>query len=215
MAHIRRPLALAVALNTAACAAELGAGLGAGSVSLLMDGVHNLSDELALVCLFLAYLTTIHVGRSLQRAANLLNSVGLVAISGVLVWQALDRLLHPRPMVGWLPIAAGLLAAAANWGVARVLRPWGPYNATIRLAYLHNLGDTYVSLAPIAAGLLVSLARRPFFDPLVAIGMGVWIVTSTLRKLRRSVGDLIWPEQARCPHGEPATLATATFVDDR
>jgi cobalt-zinc-cadmium efflux system protein len=58
MAHIRRPLAAAAALNAAIFLGEAWAGVRAGSLSLLGDAVHNFSDQLALVCLLLAYLVT-------------------------------------------------------------------------------------------------------------------------------------------------------------
>jgi Co/Zn/Cd efflux system component len=100
MAHVRKPLLYAAALNTGIVGIEAFAGYQANSLSLLMDSVHNLSDELALVCLCLAYLLPLRLSRILQRSANLLNSVGLLAISGLLVWQAIDRLISPTAVVG-------------------------------------------------------------------------------------------------------------------
>jgi cobalt-zinc-cadmium efflux system protein len=55
---------------------------------------------LALVCLLLAYRVTTRASRHFQRSANLLNSAGLLAISAVLVWQALERVFHPQPLIG-------------------------------------------------------------------------------------------------------------------
>ncbi|HEY3011570.1 MAG TPA: cation transporter [Gemmatimonadales bacterium] len=204
MSHIRKPLGFAVGLNTAVFVLEMVAGLRAHSLSLVMDAVHNLSDELALVCLFCAYLVTLPITRGLQRSANVLNSLGLVVVGTLVIWQAAERMVHPHVVVGWLPVVAGLLAAAGNWGVARALAPWQASNATIRLAYLHNLGDTYVSLAPVAAGLLVLLFRRSYFDPAIAVLIGSWIVLTTLLELRRSTDELLWPSEATCPHGEHA-----------
>jgi cation diffusion facilitator family transporter len=204
MAHIRRPLAAAAALNTVIFAGEAWAGARASSLSLLMDAVHNFSDELALVCLCLAYMVTVRASRRLQRSANLLNGVGLVAISAALVWQAIDRLVHPRPVIGWLPVAIGLFGVVGNWGVARLLRPWARHSPTIRLAYLHNLGDVYVSLAPVVAGGLVSATGRPAFDPLVALGIGAWLMITTLRQARQLGSELLWPEDAICPYPDHA-----------
>jgi Co/Zn/Cd efflux system component len=150
MAHIRKPLAAAALLNTAVFTIEAAAGTRGHSLSLLMDGVHNFSDELALLCLLAAYVFAVALSRGLQRMANLLNSLGLIAVSVFVVWQALDRLLHPLLVIGWLPAIVGLLAAAGNWGVARCLRDWRHESPSIRLAYLHNISDMYVSLAPAA-----------------------------------------------------------------
>jgi divalent metal cation (Fe/Co/Zn/Cd) transporter len=87
MAHVRKPLGIAVALNTAVVGLEVVGGLGSRSFALVADAAHNLSDELALVCLGLAYVLTMSVNRRLQRMANLLNSLGLVAVSAVLAWR--------------------------------------------------------------------------------------------------------------------------------
>src|SRR5437879_10091328 len=120
MAHYRKPLAAAAALNTAIFVVEALAGFPADSLSLIMDSVHNLSDEMALVLLYLAFVLPHGVSRHLLRSANVFNSVGLVLISALLLWQAVERMLHPAPVVGTVAIAVGLLAAAANWGVARL-----------------------------------------------------------------------------------------------
>lgn len=149
--------------------------VGASSLALLVDAAHNLSDELALICIWLAFRLSARLSPGFQRAANVLNSLGLVAISAVVVWQAIERLIDPRPVTGWVPIVVGLLAAGGNLAVARALRPWRGVNAAIRLAYLHNLGDAYISLAPVAAGILVIAIGTPIFDPLLALGLGLWL----------------------------------------
>lgn len=210
MAHIRKPLAGALAANTAVCAVEVLGAARAGSLSLLMDAVHNCSDELALICLFLAYALVARLSRGLQRSANFLNSIGLVVLSIAVGWQAVDHILHPKPVIGWVPIAIGLIAAGGNWYVARLLRDWQRYNAAIRLAYAHNLGDAYVSLAPVVAGLLVTASGRPVFDPLVATGVAAWLLISTVQEVLRSRQALLWPEDARCPHEGVPSSATQT-----
>jgi cobalt-zinc-cadmium efflux system protein len=209
MAHIRKPLAAAALLNTAVFAAEAVAGSRSRSLSLLMDSVHNFSDELALLCLLAAYTLAVSSSRGLQRIGNLLNSIGLIAVSLILVVRAVERFLDPVPVAGWLPVTVGSFAAAGNWGVARVLRDWQHANASIRLAYLHNVGDMYVSLVPVLAGLLVLLTGRSSFDPLAASIVGIWLVASTAFELRRSGADLLWPGDARCPHGDGAEAHAA------
>jgi cobalt-zinc-cadmium efflux system protein len=196
-------------LNTAIFVVEAVAGLKAQSLSLMMDSVHNLSDEVALLFVFLAFVLPLTLSSALQRWANLLNSVGLVAISSLMVWQAVERLVHPVPVLGSVPIAIGLLAAASNWGVARLL--WEPSrrNPTIRLAYLHNLGDVLVSLAPVAAGSLIALTGRSFFDPLLALVIAVWLLWTTALEVLQSREELIWPEQLVCEHDRDEHSAAA------
>src|SRR3989442_3114150 len=111
MAHYRKPLAAAAALNTAIFVLEAIAGLKADSLSLLMDSVHNLSDEMALVFLYLAFVLPYGISRHLLRSANVFNSVGLVLVSALLLWQAVGRILHPDHLIGSLPTEVRRFAA--------------------------------------------------------------------------------------------------------
>ena len=121
MAHHRKYVAAAVALNTAIFIVEAAAGYQANSLSLLMDSVHNLSDEMALVAIWLAFIVSLGPSRTLLRCANIFNSIGLIAVSGLLLWESVVRFLHPVPVQGLVPMLVGIGAAAANWAVARLL----------------------------------------------------------------------------------------------
>lgn len=79
MAHHRKPVATAAVLNLMIAVVEAAAGVRSGSVSLLVDSVHNLSDEMALILLFLTFILPAGLSRNLLRSANFFNSVGLVA----------------------------------------------------------------------------------------------------------------------------------------
>jgi cobalt-zinc-cadmium efflux system protein len=202
MAHYRRAVGTAVALNTGIFTIEAVAGYRAGSLSLIMDSIHNLSDEIALVSLYLAFILSQGISRNLLRSANIFNSVGLIAVSALLLWQAVERVLHPVSVHGFIPILVGLAAAAANWAVAQLLLKPGRKNAAIRLAYIHNLGDTYVSLAPVLAGLLLSITGYSIFDPLIAGSVAIWSIFSTGREAVASHDELIWPERIVCGHSD-------------
>lgn len=202
MAHHRKALAAAVGVNTAIVVAELAAGWKAGSLSLVMDGVHNLSDELALAALYLAFVLPQGVSRTLLRSGNFFNSLGLLAVSALILWQALERFREPTPVLAWVAVVVGLGAAAANGVVAWLLRSPARDNAAVRLAYIHNLGDAFASLAPVLAGVLVSAYGRSVFDPLVAGVIAAWIIFSTAREVLASREELIWPEKLVCGHPE-------------
>jgi cation diffusion facilitator family transporter len=202
MAHYRKAVAAATVLNTAISAVEAVAGFEAHSLSLIMDAVHNFSDEMALIFLYLAFILSQNVSRNLLRTANLFNSLGLIGISGLLAWQAVERFLNPLPVQGAVPLLVGIAAAAANWGVARFLWEPGRNNPAIRLAYIHNMGDVYVSLAPVVAGLLMISTGRSIFDPTVAGIISIWIILSTVREVLASREELIWPEKIVCGHSD-------------
>jgi len=204
MAHRRPPLVTALALNTVALAVEIGSGIPARSLSLVMDGVHNLSDEGALLALVAAYSLRAGLSGRWLRAANLLNSVGLLAITAVLGWQAVERIRHPQAVPGLVPIVAGLVAAAANWGVARVLRAPSAHDPAIRLAYVHNLGDTLVSMGPVLAGAVVLISGHAWIDPVVALVIATAIMVPTLQTVIGAHRELIWPDSVACAHAADA-----------
>src|ERR1700739_4302528 len=134
MASCPRAIGAALVLNTSLCAVEMAAGVQAHSLSLLADSIHNCSDELALGCLYLAFYLPGYLGRQSQRTANVLNSLGLIALSAVMVGQAVVPLLYPIPVQALLPIVIGLAAASGNYGVAVLLRKPAQHNAAVRLA---------------------------------------------------------------------------------
>ncbi len=201
MAHYRKALAAATILNAAISVVEAVAGFEAHSLSLMMDAVHNFSDEMALVFLYLAFILSQGVSRNLLRTANFFNSLGLIVISGVLAWQAVERFL------------VGVAAAAANWGVACFLWKPGRNNAAIRLAHIHNMGDVYVSLAPVVAGLLVIFTGQSVFDPSVAAIIAVWIILSTVQEVLGSREELMWPKKIECGHSDHDQRGLATGWD--
>jgi divalent metal cation (Fe/Co/Zn/Cd) transporter len=103
-----------------------------------------------------------------------------------------------------------LAAAAANWGVARLLLPASRNNSSIRLAYIHNVGDVWVSLAPVLAGVLLTLTGHFIFDALIAGAIALWIIVTTGREIFESHDELIWPEKIVCGHAEHDEAAAAT-----
>lgn len=200
MAHRRPPLVRALQLNTAVLVVEIAAGIGANSFSLIMDGIHNLSDEVALALLVLAYSLRAGLSGKLLRYANLFNSVGLLTICAFLIWRVVERLSQPVEVLGIVPIIAGLVGALANWGVARVLRQPSKEDAAIRLAYVHNLGDTLVSLIPVAAGVFIFVSGNFLFDSLFALLIAAVVVITTFQAVIGSHEELLWPENVSCGH---------------
>jgi cobalt-zinc-cadmium efflux system protein len=166
-----------------------------------MDAIDNFFDQLALVCLYLAFVRQQGVSRNLIRSANLLNTVGMLTVGGLLVWHAIQRLIAPTAVQGIVPIATGLVAVGANWGVARLL--WRPakFSAAVRLAYVHNLGDVWLSLAPVLTGVLVTALGRPVCDPIVALLIAAFFIWSALRAVIASREKLVWPEKLSWDHG--------------
>ena len=69
-------------------------------------------------------------------------------------------------------------------------------------SYIHNLGDVFVSFAPVLAGILIIMFSRSIFDPIIAGVIAVWLIVSTLREVISSRDELIWPTKISCGHSE-------------
>jgi cobalt-zinc-cadmium efflux system protein len=194
-ASFDRAFAVGIALNIAYVVAEAGAGWWTGSVALLADAGHNLSDVLGLAVAW--------GGAALARAtptkrftyglkgstilAALANALLLLVALGGIVLEAVQRFDDP-------PVVAGLtvsIVAAAGIGV-NAFTAWlfargrkGDIN--IRGAYLHMLGDAAVSAGVVVAGIVIWATGIGWIDPLVSLVIAALILWQTWGLLRETI----------------------------
>jgi Co/Zn/Cd efflux system component len=178
---------------TGVLAVEFAGGVQASSLSLVVDAVHNLSDEVALafLCWHIRCEPACPVGFSARRTSSTPSAFS----PSVSFWcgRVVERLWQPVPVLSVVPVIAGLLGAGGNLGVACVLREPAMEDPAIRLAYVHNLGDTLLSLAPVVAGVFILVSGRPIFDLLVALLIAAFIIVTTIRSVVVSHKELLWP----------------------
>lgn len=182
----RGAFALAIALNAAYLVVEAGVGLAVGSLGLVADAGHNLSDVLALA---VAWLGAALAARppserftyGLRRSpvlASLFNTVLLVAAMGVVAWEAIGRLLHPLPVAGGavaLVAAGGLLV---NGGTA-LLFVRGRADVNVRGAFLHMLSDAAVTFAVLVAGIVIAFTGADWIDPVLTLAVVAAVLWSS------------------------------------
>lgn len=178
-----------------------------GSVALLADTIHNLSDALTAVPLWIAFVLSRRVATrkytyGFNRAEDLagLFIVLMIALSAVIAaWEAIDRMLNPRPMenIGWV-IAAGIIGFLGNEAVAvyriRVGRKIG--SAALVADGIHARTDGFTSLAVVAGGIGVLLGF-PLADPIVGLLISAMIavlLVGTVRSVGRRLMDGVEPE---------------------
>ncbi|HUQ22287.1 MAG TPA: cation diffusion facilitator family transporter [Gaiellaceae bacterium] len=177
---------------------EAVAGLASGSLALLADAAHMLSDTLALaLALFAAWLAqrpaTPERSFGWRRAevlAALANALVLVALGAWIVWAAVGRLSDPPRVTGAWVVAAGLAGLLVNLVAARVLHAGGS-GLNVRAAMLHVLADLASSAGVVLAGVLVLATGWAYADPIVAIVIGMLVVLSTGGVLRETIGVLL------------------------
>jgi cobalt-zinc-cadmium efflux system protein len=194
----RKALALALALVAGFAVVEALAGLVAGSVALLADAAHMLSDGLALgLALFAAWLSlrpaTPERSFGWRRAevlAALANAVVLVVLGVWIVWESVGRLSDPPTVTGGWVLVAGAAGLVVNLAAARLLHGAGS-GLNVRAAMLHVLADLASSVGVVLAGLIVITTGWRYADPLTGLAIGVLVIASTVRVLRETIGVLL------------------------
>lgn len=207
-----RRLLASAALNVAITLAEFFGGLLSGSLALISDAAHNLSD-VAVVALAL---WARRLGRRPPTArhtygfkrgeviAALVNAVALIAVSLVIGREALGRLLHPTSVSRGLMLAVALVALAANVGSMLLLRRHEKDDINVRSAFLHMAQDALASLIVVAAALLAHTAVGPYMDPVAALIVVFAVLRSAL--------SLVWETFSTLLEGAPAGVDLETLV---
>lgn len=197
-----------------------------GSVALLADTIHNFSDALTAVPLWIAFI----LGR---RAANRRYSYGygraedlaglfivvVVALSAIVAaWQSIERFFHPQPLHNlWWVLAAGVIGFVGNEAVAiyriRVGQRIG--SAALVADGVHARTDGFTSLAVVVGAIGVMLGF-PLADPIVGLLISIAIVVllwGTVRSIGRRLMDGIDPElmdrAEAALNGAPGVLAVS------
>ncbi len=210
-------MATALLLVLGFAGVEAVAGVVSGSLALLADAAHMLSDALALgLALFAAWLA--HRPATPERSfgwrraevlAALANALVLVVLGAWIVWEAIGRLSDPPAVTGGWVLAAGVAGLLVNLAAARVLHRAGS-GLNVRAAMLHVLADIGSSAGVVVAGLIVLATGWAYADPIAAILIGLLVVASTAGVLRETMGVLLEGAPAGMDAREVGAAITAT-----
>ena len=195
----RRALAIVLALTATFTVVEVAGGLLTGSLALLADAGHMLSDNLSLgLALFAAWLagrpTTPERSFGYRRAeilAALANGVALVAISIWIFVEALSRLQEPTEVLGVPMLAVATLGLAVNAAGVLVLSRSGRENLNVEGALRHVIADALGSVGAMAAAGVIILTGWRYADPLISIAIAILILASSWTLLRDSTNVLL------------------------
>jgi cobalt-zinc-cadmium efflux system protein len=196
----RRALTAALVLIGAFTVVEVVAGVLAGSLAVLADAGHMLSDVAALaLALFASWLAgrpaTPRRSFGFRRAeilAALANGAALVAIAIWIFIEAAQRFGDPPHVAGGWVLGVGAAGLAVNLAAAAVLRGHGgDRSLNVRAALRHVLADVLGSVGVLAAGAAVLAAGWLYADPVAGLVIGMLVLGSSWQILRESVGVLL------------------------
>ncbi len=194
----RSRMLMTVFLTTVIMVAEGVGGWLSGSLALLADAGHMLTDVLALFVAFAAMSLSqkpaderrTYGYRRLEILAALGNGVALVVVSGYIFYEAAQRWMTPRTVdVGLMAVIAvvGLVSNLAGLWLLRGERA----NLNVRGAFLHILGDTLSSVGVVVVAAVIALTGWTRFDAIISFVIAVIIVVSSLSLLREVLDVLL------------------------
>lgn len=211
-ANYNRAFALGVALNIAYVVAEATFGILAGSLALLADAGHNLSDVLGLLLAWGAHRLAqrspterrTYGWRRSSILAAFLNAIILLIAVGGIAWEAVNRLADPEPLAGNVVVWVAAVGVFVNTGTALLFMKGRERDLNIRGAFLHMAADAGVSLGVVVAGLVIGATGWLWIDPAVSLAIAAVITVGTWGLLREStnlaldaVPEEIEPEEVR------------------
>ena len=196
----RSRLLAAFIVTTLFMLAEVIGGWLSGSLALLADAGHMLTDAGALL---LALLATHFAQRTparhqtfgmlrLTTVAALMNALALLVIIVLIVWEAILRFRSPQPVEGGLMLGIAVAGLLANILCFYLLKQGdGEQNLNVRAAALHVMGDLLGSAGAIIASLLIMWTGWTPFDPILSILVSLLVLNSARQLIRDSLRELL------------------------
>ena len=184
-----------IGLNVGFVVVEFAVGLCYGSMGLLSDAGHNLSDVASLLLVMLAF--RLAQARATPKYTygykkstvliSLLNSVILLIAVGVIVAESIGRMLHPEPVVGGAIAWTAGVGVAINGFTAWLFMKDKDRDLNVKGAYLHMAADALVSVGVLVSGLVISWTGWTVVDPIVGLAVAGVIVASVWSLTRDSL----------------------------
>ncbi|MDT8376251.1 MAG: cation diffusion facilitator family transporter [Mariprofundaceae bacterium] len=187
----------ALALTALFAAVELAGGLISGSLALLADAGHMVSDVAALAIASVAAQIagkpahkgmTYGYGRAKILAAQI-NGLALCFLAGWIVWEAVGRIVSPPEVDGSIMLAVAFIGLIINLIVLRWLH--GGEDINTRAAYWHVLGDALGSVAALAGGVVILTTGWMLIDPLLSFAISTLLAWGGWRLIRQTTSELM------------------------
>lgn len=190
-----RNFILGIVLNLAFVLVEAGAGLWLGSLALLSDAGHNLSDVFSLLLALLAFrMMRIQPSQKytygykrMTILVSLVNALLLFVAVAAILWSSVEKILHPSPVQGDVVAWVAGIGILVNAFTAYLFFKGKDHDLNVKGAYLHMAADTLVSVGVLVAGVVIQLTGWYIVDPLIGIVVGVVILFSSWGLLRDSM----------------------------
>jgi len=192
-------LGIALALTTAFLIAELIGSFVFNSLALLSDAAHMFTDSAALAIA----LAAVKIGqrpaddartfgyRRFEILAAAFNALLLFAVAGYVLWEGISRFFQPSEVESTGMLIVASLGLVINIVAMKLLSAGKDQSFNIKGAYLEVWADMLGSIGVIAGAVVIMLTGWQWVDPLVAIGIGLWVLPRTWTLLKETMQILL------------------------
>jgi cobalt-zinc-cadmium efflux system protein len=213
-ADSRRRVALAALLTGTFMIAEVVGGVISGSLALIADAAHMLTDTGSLLLAWLGYKLgerPADAARSygfarMKILAAFTNGILLVLLAGWIVWEAIHRILEPVEVMGGLMLAVAAGGLLINIIAFRILHGGNQDDLNMRGALWHVVGDLLGSVAAILAAGIILWTGWVLADPILSVLVALLVAFAGVR-IARQAGHILL-------EGTPAGLEPAVIIAD-
>jgi cobalt-zinc-cadmium efflux system protein len=189
----------AAAINVVLTIVQIIGGILSGSLALIADAIHNLSDALSLVLAFVARkiaqrpaddIMTFGYGRA-EIVAALINYTTLILLGLYLIYEAALRLASPTDVDGWTVVIIAGFALIVDVATALLTYALSRQSMNIRAAFLHNVADALGSVAVIVAGTAIILYDWRLIDPAITLLIAGYIIWQSVSEIGGAIRILM------------------------
>jgi cobalt-zinc-cadmium efflux system protein len=178
-------LTFAVLINVLLTIVQIMGGVLSGSLSLIADALHNLSDAGAIVIAIFARKVSAkkadeNMTFGYQRAeiiGTLINSITLIIVGLYLIYEAVSKYFNPTEINGWIVIYIAGIALVIDIATAVLTYMSGAKSSmNLRAAFIHNVSDALASVAVIIAGVLIIFYQWYFVDVIATVLISIYVL---------------------------------------
>ena len=186
-------------LNVLITVVEILGGLLSGSLALLSDAFHNLSDSASIVISYIAQRIATKPEtpqrtfgyRRAEILSALLNAGLLIVIALFIVIEAVKRFMHPDHVNGDIMTVVAVVGLLANFISAGLLHAGSRHSLNIKATYLHILADALSSIGVVITGIILIFWHVKWLDPVVSVLVALYIAYEALPIIQKTINILM------------------------
>jgi len=195
----KKALTISIIINVIISTAQMIGGIISGSIALISDAIHNISDSVSLI---VSYIANALVDRKPNKTKTFgykraeiigafVNSLALLAVSIILIIEAVKRLNFPQEINYNYVIWFSSLAILGNAFSTALLHKGKEKNLNLKSAYLHMLSDTLTSVAVLIGGILIKEFKIYTIDTILTFIISAYLIYMSIIILKETTEILM------------------------